>query len=163
MALAGEVQKWPISFEATIGADVLHSSSKKRHHHCAWQQRQMRRQKEKRNKRTWGDCLTLGDQSQSQPITFPGSANCPMKHLAEKFMSGAARTLQVWGNEGGTLTCTRDIHDGIVVAHPTCHIVLESRLSLDSGNARGCHKNSKNCGLWLNATMPHTAPNAASI
>ena len=47
-----------------------------------------------------GDCLTLGDQSQSQPITFPGSANCPMKHLAEKFMSGAARTLQVWGNEG---------------------------------------------------------------
>jgi hypothetical protein len=71
------------------------------------------------------------DQSQSLPITFCGSANCPMKRRAENFMSSAVRTLQVWGNEGGTHM--HDIHDGM----------LESRLSLDSGKSRGCHKNSK--------------------
>lgn len=44
-----------------------------------------------------------------------------MKRRAETFMSGAARTLQVWGEEGGTHM--HDIHDGM----------LESRLSLESG------------------------------
>ena len=68
-----------------------------------------------------GDCLTLGDQSQSLPINFSGPANCPMKRRAETLMSGAARTLQVWGEEGGTHM--HDIHDGM----------LESRLSMESG------------------------------
>ena len=48
-----------------------------------------------------------------------------MKRRAETFMSGAARTLQVWGEEGGTHM--HDIHDGM----------LESRLSLESGLSSG--------------------------
>jgi hypothetical protein len=53
-----------------------------------------------------------------------------MKRRAETFMSGAARTLQVWGEEGGTHM--HDIHDGM----------LESRLSMESG------LRTQDSGLW---------------